>query len=144
MPLQRSETRCLRAIGVYHLRVSIVTQWDRMEARSTAPGIWLKVLPGEHLVALFVRLDPGTSVPYQTHPTEQLVHMLSGQLRIWIGQDAHVLQSGAVVLIPPNVPHRGECVGDEPATYLEVLSPVEERYRLLASSTASSSPSDAG
>jgi quercetin dioxygenase-like cupin family protein len=39
---------------------------------------------------------------------------------------------GDVVLIPPDVPHRGEAVGPEDAVYLEVLSPVEDRYRAVA------------
>lgn len=58
--------------------------------------------------------------------------MLSGRLRIWIGEEEHVVAEGQVVLIPPDVPHRGEAVGPENAVYLEVLSPVEDRYREMA------------
>ena len=58
--------------------------------------------------------------------------MLAGRLRIWIGDELHEVEPGDVVLIPPDVPHRGEAVGPDNAEYLEVLSPVEERYRTMA------------
>ena len=106
-----------------------VYRWDDQDVRSTIPNARIGILPGQSLVALLARLPPGVQVPYQTHPTEQLVHMLSGCLRIWIDGYEHDVVPGEVVLIPPDVPHRGEAIGDEDAVYLEVLSPVEQRYR---------------
>jgi quercetin dioxygenase-like cupin family protein len=107
-------------------------RWNALEVPSTIAGSSIGLLPGQHMVALLASLSPGTQVPYQTHPTEQLVHMLSGKLRIWIGDEVHEVGAGEVVLIPPDVPHRGEAVGPDNAEYLEVLSPVEERYRTMA------------
>jgi quercetin dioxygenase-like cupin family protein len=112
--------------------MSYVYQWSDLEITSTIPGGGIALLPGKDLVALRAKLAPGTQVPYQTHPTEQLVHMLAGRLRIWIADEVHEVGPGEVVLIPPNVPHRGEAVGPSNAEYLEVLSPVEERYRTMA------------
>jgi quercetin dioxygenase-like cupin family protein len=112
--------------------MTYVHRWSDLEVASTIPGAGIGILPGQHVVALLANLSPGTLVPYQTHPTEQLVHMLSGRLRIWIGDEVHEVGPGDVVLIPPDVPHRGEAVGPENAQYLEVLSPVEERYRAMA------------
>lgn len=109
-----------------------VYRWSDLEVASTIAGAGIGLLPGEELVALKANLSPGTQVPYQTHPTEQLVHMLAGRLRIWIGEELHEVGPGDVVLIPASVPHRGEAVGPENAEYLEVLSPVEERYRTMA------------
>ena len=106
--------------------------WSSLEVPSTLSGSSVRLLAGENLVALRANLSPGTQVPYQTHPTEQLVHMLSGRLRIWIGDEVHDVGRGDVVLIPPDVPHRGEAIGPDNAEYLEVLSPVEERYRAIA------------
>jgi quercetin dioxygenase-like cupin family protein len=112
--------------------VTYVYAWSDLAVPSSIPGAGIGLLPGQQLVALYATLGPGTQVPYQTHPTEQLVHMLAGRLRIWIADEEHVVGPGEVVLIPPDVPHRGEAVGPENAVYLEVLSPVEERYRTLA------------
>jgi len=111
--------------------VAYVQRWSDLAVQTTIPGASIGLLPGERLVAIYANLSPGTRVPYQTHPTEQLVHMLAGKLRIWIGEEEHVVTPGEVVLIPPDVPHRGEAVGPENAVYLEVLSPVEERYRVM-------------
>jgi len=112
--------------------MSYVYRWSDLAIPSTIPGASTGLLPGERLVAIHASLSPGTQVPYQHHPTEQLVHMLRGRLRIWIGDKVHEVGPGEVVLIPPDVPHRGEAVGPENAEYLEVLSPVEERYRGMA------------
>jgi quercetin dioxygenase-like cupin family protein len=116
--------------------MAYVYRWSDLEVTSTIPGAGIGILPGRHVVALHANLSPGTLVPYQTHPTEQLVHMLSGRLRIWIADEVHEVGPGDVVLIPPDVPHRGEAVGPENAQYLEVLSPVEERYRTMATTHA--------
>ena len=112
--------------------MSYVYRWTSLDVPSTIAGASFGLLPGLNLVALHANLAPGTQVPYQTHPTEQLVHMLAGRLKIWIGDEVHDVGPGDVVLIPPDVPHRGEAVGPENAQYLEVLSPVEERYRTMA------------
>ena len=116
--------------------MAFVTRWDDLMVASSIPGAQIGLLPGEKMVALLARVSPGAKVPYQTHPTEQLVHMLGGILRIWINDEVFDVGPGDVVLIPPDVPHRGESMGPEDATYLEVLSPVEERYRVLAADTA--------
>ncbi|HEY1297792.1 MAG TPA: cupin domain-containing protein [Chloroflexota bacterium] len=112
-----------------------VHRWADLTIPSTISGASTGLLPGQHLVAIYASLGPGTLVPYQTHPTEQLVHMLKGRLRIWIADEVHEVGPGDVVLIPPSVPHRGEAVGPENAEYLEVLTPVEERYRAMAAAT---------
>jgi quercetin dioxygenase-like cupin family protein len=117
--------------------VSYVHRWSELTIPSSIPGASLGLLPGQLMNAIFADLSPGTRVPFQTHPTEQLVHMLAGRLRIWIGDEEHVVGPGDVVLIPPDVPHRGEAVGPENAQYLEVLSPVEERYRAMAEAAGS-------
>jgi quercetin dioxygenase-like cupin family protein len=114
------------------LEMAYVYRWSSLDIPSAIAGAAIGVLPGQHLVALHANLAPGTQVPYQTHPTEQLVHMLSGCLRIWIGDEVHEVGPGDVVLIPPDVPHRGVAVGPESAEYLEVLSPVEARYHAMA------------
>jgi quercetin dioxygenase-like cupin family protein len=114
-----------------------VYRWTDLAVPSSIPGGSIGLLPGQRLVALYANLAPGTRVPYQAHPTEQLVHMLAGRLRIWIADEEHVVGPGEMVLIPPDVPHRGEAVGPEDAVYLEVLSPVEERYRAMADAARS-------
>jgi quercetin dioxygenase-like cupin family protein len=113
--------------------MTFVHRWEDLAVPSSIAGASVGLLPGERLVALLARLSPGARVPFQAHPTEQLVHMLSGRLRIWIADEELVVGPGDVVLIPPDVPHRGEAVGPDETTYLEVLSPVEERYRSMAS-----------
>ena len=112
--------------------MAYVQRWRDLTVASSIPGAEIGLLPGEQLCAIYARVAPGAKVPYQTHPTEQLVHMLQGTMRIWIAEEQFDVGPGDVVLIPPSVPHRAESLGPDDAMYLEVLSPVEERYRVMA------------
>jgi quercetin dioxygenase-like cupin family protein len=100
----------------------VVQRWDEIPEDATRPGIPLRVLKGRAMTAMLVTLHPGVTVTPQRHPEEQLIHMLSGRLRLRIGTQACDIGPGNVVVIPAQTPHAGEAVGDGPATYLEVLA----------------------
>jgi quercetin dioxygenase-like cupin family protein len=101
--------------GVFH-------RWDAIPPDDARPGLPLRRLAGRAMTAILVTLHPGVAVSPQQHPEEQLLHMLSGRLRLRVGDETRTISPGDVVLIPPHVPHTGEVVGERPATYLEVLA----------------------
>ncbi|MDR7483305.1 MAG: cupin domain-containing protein [Armatimonadota bacterium] len=100
----------------------VVVRWEDVPEDAARPGIALRRRRGRAMTVILVRLTPGVTITPQRHPEEQLVHMLSGRLRLQVGDDAHVLVPGDAALIPANVPHTGEAIGAEPAVYLEVLA----------------------
>ncbi|MDR7544087.1 MAG: cupin domain-containing protein [Armatimonadota bacterium] len=100
----------------------VFQRWDAIPPEDARPGLPLRRLAGRAMTATLVTLHPGVTVAPQQHQEEQLVHMLSGQLRLQVGNEARTVGPGDVVLIPPQVPHTGEALGEGPATYLEVLA----------------------
>ncbi|MDR7402776.1 MAG: cupin domain-containing protein [Armatimonadota bacterium] len=100
----------------------VVFRWADVPEDTARPGVVLRRYRGRAMTAVLVHLSPGITVTPQRHPEEQLVHMLSGRLRLQVGDEARVLAPGDAALIPANIPHTGEAIGSEPAVYLEVLA----------------------
>jgi quercetin dioxygenase-like cupin family protein len=75
---------------------------------------------------------PATGVHAHTDH-EQFCIMLSGTVRMTIGDGLVTLAAGDVCHIRRNVPHGGTVVvGDEPAVMLDVYSPPREEYLAAA------------
>ena len=53
--------------------------------------------------------------------------MLSGTLRLTIGEETRAIGPGEMYLIPPNVPHRAIAEGG-PVVVMDVFSPIREDY----------------
>ncbi|MDR7420207.1 MAG: cupin domain-containing protein [Armatimonadota bacterium] len=100
----------------------VVQRWETVPLDESRPGLPLRKLKGHAMTAMLVTLYPGIAVTPQQHPEEQLIHMLRGRLRLRVADEARELGPSDVALIPPQVPHAGEALGEEPATYLEVLA----------------------
>ncbi len=70
-----------------------------------------------------VVLEPGESPPLHLHPdTEQVFYVIEGAGVLFIGEDqeAHPVQPGDVIRIPPHTLHRVHCSGAGPLRYLSV------------------------
>ncbi|MDR7422244.1 MAG: cupin domain-containing protein [Armatimonadota bacterium] len=104
-----------RANGVAH-------RWETIPPDESRPGLSLRRLEGQTMTAMVVTLHPGIVVPPQQHREEQLIHMLSGRLRLRVGGETCEIEAGDVALVPSLVPHSGEALGAGPAVYLEVLA----------------------
>jgi len=91
------------------------------------PGIMLKTqVHGEKTLMAEFRLDKGSLLPTHTHPHEQTGMLISGRLRLFIGDDVFDAEAGDSWCIPGGVEHRAEAVDD--AVAIEVFSPVREDY----------------
>ncbi len=73
----------------------------------------------------FFHLTPGSTVPEHAHPHEQIGTVLQGILHLVIDGEAIVVSEGGAYIIPPDVPHGGQC-GDTVTEVIEVFSPVRE------------------
>jgi quercetin dioxygenase-like cupin family protein len=49
-------------------------------------------------------------------------------MRFFIGDESHDLGPGGLVVIPPNVTHWGEVLGEEPVINLDVFTPKRPEY----------------
>ncbi len=60
----------------------------------------------------------GTGAPLHTHADDELIVILSGRLRVRVGDETHEVESDHTIVIPPGVPHGFEAIGDAPARIL--------------------------
>jgi quercetin dioxygenase-like cupin family protein len=90
-------------------------------------GITQKTLVhgGKTLMVEF-RLRQGAALPLHSHPHEQTGYLVTGRLRLTVGENSHDVLPGDSWCITGNVPHRAECL--EEAVAIEVFSPVREDY----------------
>ena len=70
-----------------------------------------------------VVIDPGESNPgHYHHNGEEILYLLKGRLKHWVGDEIVVLEAGDTLSIPADVPHRAVNVGDEPADMIVAYS----------------------
>jgi quercetin dioxygenase-like cupin family protein len=99
------------------------------------PNGYKKVLDGIHLKALVhgertllaaFRLKKGSHLPRHAHPHEQTGYLVSGRMRLHVGDDRFEASAGDSWCIGRNVEHGADIIEDSVA--IEVFSPVREDY----------------
>jgi transcriptional regulator with XRE-family HTH domain len=70
---------------------------------------------------------PGRTPTQQSHEGYEWAYVLSGQVRLWLGDDDVVLRPGEVVEFDTHVPHAFANPGTEPAEMVALFGPQGER-----------------
>ncbi|MCS6803014.1 MAG: cupin domain-containing protein [Chloroflexota bacterium] len=87
------------------------------------PGVTLRVmLVGEHMVMLETRWPKGAvGVLHEHDDHESIGYLVSGRMKLTIGNEERIVEAGSAWLHPPGVLHRGEALED--SVQIEVKSP---------------------
>jgi quercetin dioxygenase-like cupin family protein len=100
------------------------TPWERVRE-----GVERKAFSGEGATVSLNRLQPGHEPRPHSHPNEQIVYILAGTIDFHLGADVvKRLSAGGLMVIPGDVEHWGEVVGDEPVLNLDVFTPKRAEY----------------
>jgi quercetin dioxygenase-like cupin family protein len=102
--------------------------WSTTPWKPVRPGVDRKSFGGEGATVTLHRLMPGHEPKPHSHPNEQIAYILAGTIRFHVGDEIHLVGPGGLLLIPPNVVHWGEVVGDEPVLNLDVFTPARPEY----------------
>ena len=90
-------------------------------------GIKLKTLVyGDKTLFTEFQLKRGSLLPRHAHPQEQTGYLISGRIRLTIGEETFEMEPGDSWCIPGNMEHQAEILADSVA--IEVFSPVREDY----------------
>ena len=90
-------------------------------------GIQLKTLVyGDKTLFTEFQLKAGSRLPKHAHPHEQTGYLVSGRIRLTIGEETFDVDPGDSWCILGNVEHQAEILEDSVA--VEVFSPVREDY----------------
>tara|TARA_B100000767_G_C19778381_1_gene544315 strand:- start:10429 stop:10740 length:312 start_codon:yes stop_codon:yes gene_type:complete len=96
-------------------------------SKEIIPGLHGKMVHGEKLSWAFWTVEKGAVVSEHSHHHEQIMHVIEGEFEFTLGGETKVYSSGAVVIIPSNIPHAG--IALTPCRLMDVFSPVREEYK---------------
>lgn len=94
-----------------------VTRWDPAQGPLQLSTL-RAVLQQEGLATAWWSEVPGTRVPLHEHPFPEARWVLSGFLRVFIGEDVIELGPGDRLDLPPGTKHGFEVMGLAPAVYV--------------------------
>lgn len=100
---------------------------NEKDYRNLGEGVKIKTLVyGDKTHLTEFRLKKGSAVVSHSHPHEQTGYLVSGRMRLVIGEETHEVEPGDSWSIPGQVEHSGEILADSVA--IEVFSPLREDY----------------
>ncbi len=95
---------------------------EELDFKSPVSGIKMRLLHGQGMSMIFFTLDKDAPIPEHSHPHEQIGTVVSGAIRLSIGDQTEIVQPGQAYHVPPNVVHGG--VSLKPDTkIIEAFSP---------------------
>ncbi len=90
-------------------------------------GVELRTLVwGDKTLLTQFNLQPGSTIPVHQHPYEQTGYLVTGRMRLSVGEEQFEAEPGDSWCIPENIPHGA--MPHEACVVVEVFSPVREDY----------------
>jgi transcriptional regulator with XRE-family HTH domain len=99
------------------LRSAIQTKGIRFELASPEQAQQIEAIYGRYEVGASLGDDP------VTHEGEEWGMVLSGRLKVWVGDEIHFLDPGDAIWYPSTIPHRMENVAEEVTEYIWIDTP---------------------
>ena len=115
-----------------------LTNLEKVKELTIAPGIRARVINTDSVSVAHVVLDEGALLPLHTHPNEQIVNVIDGELELIVDGETHLLTLGRVVVLPPMVPHSGRATTK--CYVIDVFHPVREDFPRYGGRYARSEP----
>ena len=103
-------------------------KWNDKDWTKVREGIVRKGFSGQMGTISINRLEPGHEIRPHSHPHEQIAYIMSGRVNFHVGDKVYPLGPEELVVIPPNVVHYAEVVGDETVVNLDVFAPARPEY----------------
>src|SRR5205823_3218476 len=119
----------LRKLSRVHSRcyTKILKMKRENPAIEICPGITRRtVAHGKTMYQMMATLAAGSTMPAHSHPQEQIVHILEGQMRLIVDGVPHELSTGDSFYLASDVPHGVETI--LPTRVLDTFSPPRNDY----------------
>lgn len=88
-----------------------------------------KVVNGKNMQLIRPEFQPGGTYRLHCHEREQFSFMLSGRMRLTVGDEVAEIGPGDMWYAPSNVAHGGEILGNEPVVFVDVYSPPADEFK---------------
>ena len=107
------------AVNIKDIPDTVLVSKDHL----TGGSIGAKIAYGKTCSMIHATRNPGYHSKPHTHDAEQLNYVLSGKVRVFIGDEVVDAVEGDVVRIPSNVIHWSWVQGDTPCSVIEMHTP---------------------
>lgn len=108
-------------------KLKMFSKFDPSGFLTPVDGIEMKTfVHGDNSLLSRFHLACGASLPSHSHPHEQTGFLVSGKIKLFIGEKAYIAEPGDTWCIKGGIEHRAEVLEDSVA--IEVFSPVREDY----------------
>jgi quercetin dioxygenase-like cupin family protein len=95
--------------------------------RQPVPGFHGRFVHTDSMTLAYWDIEPGAAIPEHSHPHEQVVNPIEGELELVVAGERNVLRPGTIYVIPGGVPHSARAL--TACRVLDVFQPVREDYR---------------
>jgi quercetin dioxygenase-like cupin family protein len=102
--------------------------WDEIPSVEIAPCVKRKIVHLKNVMLVYYEVGAGVGIPIHQHPHEQIGVILQGQCEFTIGDEKQVLGGGEGYVIPSNMKHGGQGIGEETCVLFDVFSPIREDF----------------
>lgn len=96
-------------------------------SREIVPGFTGRFIHGKQSTMAFWEIKKGYELPLHHHVHEQITYIVSGELKMVIGDKEYIFTADTTGVIPSNVPHSGFAITD--CVVIDSFAPVREDYR---------------
>ena len=100
--------------------------WETVPAEQLDDHITRRMIVGEKAMLVRWQFKKGALAARHNHPHEQVVVMVSGKLRLAVGDAETIMGPDDIVLIPPQVLHEAEALED--TVVIDIFSPPREDF----------------
>ncbi len=101
-----------------------IFSWDELDSvRWDDQKLDAQLVTGEHMHLIRAVYEPGATYEMHSHPHEQFSLLLSGRIRLTVGEETREIGPGDGWYAPADVPHGGEILGEEEAVFIDIYSP---------------------
>ena len=108
-------------------RSAMVTGVDSIPRVILRPGSVTAIVPTDNVTLSFLTLSPGLDAKLHSHPEEQVVVVLKGELDMVVEDKLYRAHAGDVVVIPGGVPHSAVTL-DKGCRVLDIFSPARKDF----------------
>ena len=106
---------------------ALVTDWTKVPAEQTAPGIMRQMVVGQNVMLVRFTFDPFLVTDEHTHPHEQMTLVMKGRVKFIIEGEPVIAIAGDVLHFPANNRH-GATMLDEEVVLIDIFSPIREDF----------------
>jgi quercetin dioxygenase-like cupin family protein len=100
---------------------------DKLSEHEPVPGYKVRFVHTDNMTFAFWDIRKKCAVPNHSHPNEQVVKVIEGELELTLEGVKHVLKPGLVLVIPPNKEHSAFSLTDCKA--IDTFYPIREDYK---------------